>query len=78
MLSDSASVARALALILICVAAVVGVVLMTQDAVQGVALVLSAGLLGATYARRVLRWRPDADEAASSRRPARAPEDVGE
>ncbi|MCS6847134.1 MAG: hypothetical protein RMN52_05390 [Anaerolineae bacterium] len=78
MLADAANVARTLALILICVAAVAGVVLMAQGTVQGVALVLSAGLLGAAYARWVLNWRPEAEEAVSSRRPEPAPEDAME
>ncbi|MFC1463507.1 MAG: hypothetical protein ACFLMY_01545 [Candidatus Brachytrichaceae bacterium NZ_4S206] len=70
--------ARALALILVCLAAVAGVVLMVQGAVQGVMLVLSAGLLGAAYARWVLHWCPEADEAQSSRQPETAPEDARE
>ncbi|BCX06022.1 MAG: hypothetical protein KatS3mg053_3960 [Candidatus Roseilinea sp.] len=76
MLSDSAKVARVLALILICVAAVAGVVLMAQSAVQGVVLVLSAGLLGAAYARWVLNWHPEVDGTEPARRPEPTPEDA--
>lgn len=75
-LPDLTRIARALALVLICVTTVAGVVLMAQGAMQGVALVLSAGLLGAAYAQWVLAWRPGADEAQSSRRPEPAPEEV--
>lgn len=75
-LPDSARVARVLALIFICLAAVAGVVLMAQGAVQGVMLVLSAGLLGAAYARWVLHWCPEADGAQSSRQPEPASEDT--
>lgn len=55
---DSTKLARALSVTIIFVTGAVGVVLMTRGAVHGVALVLSAGLLGALYARLVLNWQP--------------------
>jgi len=69
--------ARVLAAGVIALAAGVGIALMARGAVQGIALVLIAGLLGAAYARLVLRWRPDSDEPRPMGQPAPEPDEVG-
>ncbi len=69
-------VARALALLLVGAALVIGVVLMSRGAVQGIALVLSAGLLGAAYARLVLNWHPDSNGDQLANPSAPPPEDA--
>jgi hypothetical protein len=77
MTSDSTKMARVLAAGVIALAAGVGIALMARGAVQGIALVLIAGLLGAAYARLVLRWRPDSDEPGPTGQPAPEPDEVG-
>ena len=77
MTSDSTKMARVLAAGVIALAAGVGIALMARGAVQGIALVLIAGLLGAAYARLVLRWRPDSYEPGPTGQPAPEPDEVG-
>lgn len=56
--------ARIAAVAIICISLGVGIVLSARGAMHGVGLVLSAGVLGAAYARLVLRWHPSQPDAA--------------
>lgn len=55
--------ARVASALTIVIASGAGIVLLAQGMRQGVVLILSAGILGALYARCVLNWQPsDVDD----------------